>query len=55
MLPVGIHFYRRQTKLQKGNIFTFVCQSFCSGGGGCRGMCSRGHAWQEGMYARRYA
>ena len=26
-------FYRRQTKLRKGNIFTPICQSFCSQGG----------------------
>ena len=25
--------YRRQTKLRKGNVFTPVCQSFCSQGG----------------------
>ena len=26
-------YYRPQTKLRKGNVFTPVCQSFCSGGG----------------------
>ena len=26
--------YRPQTKLRKGNVFTPVCQSFCSRGGG---------------------
>ena len=25
-------YYRPQTKLRKGNVFTPVCQSFCSGG-----------------------
>ena len=30
----GVHFYYRpQTKLRKGNVFTPVCQSFCSQGG----------------------
>ena len=28
------HFDRPQTKLRKGNVFTPVCQSFCSRGGG---------------------
>ena len=28
-----IFFYRPQTKLRKGNVFTPVCQSFCSQGG----------------------
>ena len=29
-------YYRPQTKLREGNVFTPVCQSFCSrGGGGC--------------------
>ena len=28
-------FYRSQTKLRKGNVFTPVCQSFCSQGGVC--------------------
>ena len=27
--PSGRHFYRLQTKLRKGNVFTPVCQSFC--------------------------
>ena len=27
--------YRPQTKLQKGNVFTSVCQEFCPRGGGC--------------------
>ena len=31
---LGGHFYRPQTKLRKGNVFTPVCQSFCSHGGG---------------------
>ena len=26
----GVHYYRPQTKLWKGNVFTPVCQSFCS-------------------------
>ena len=28
------YFYRSQTKLQKGNVFTSVCQEFCPHGGG---------------------
>ena len=28
-----VSFYRPQTKLRKGNVFTPVCQSFCSWGG----------------------
>ena len=27
---VGMNYYRPQTKLRKGNVFTPVCQSFCS-------------------------
>ena len=27
-----VHYYRPQTKLWKGNVFTHVCQSFCSQG-----------------------
>ena len=33
-----IHLYRPQTKLREGNVFTPVCQSFCSRGGGV-GVC----------------
>ena len=34
--PSGWHFCCSQTKLRKGNVFTPVCQPFCSrGGGGC--------------------
>ena len=29
-----IHFYRPQKKLREGNVFTPVCQSFCSEGEG---------------------
>ena len=32
-------FYRSQTKLRKGNVFTPVCQSFCSQGGVCPSAC----------------
>ena len=32
LLPIYVdHCYRPQTKLREGNIFTPVCQSFCSG------------------------
>ena len=30
------HFYRPQTKLREGNVFTPVCQPFCLGGAGVR-------------------
>ena len=30
---LGNHFYRPQTKLQKDNVFTSVCQEFCPHGG----------------------
>ena len=36
-------FYRQQTKLWKGNVFTPVCQSFCSQGGGCLPQCLLGY------------
>ena len=47
------------TKLRQGNIFTPVCQSFCSQGGACMagvcmagGMCVvGGHAWQGACVA----
>ena len=29
-----LEFYSRPTKLREGNVFTGVCQSFCSQGGG---------------------
>ena len=32
-------YYRPQTKLRKGNVFTPVCQSFCSQGGVCLSAC----------------
>ena len=32
--PCNRNFYRPQTKLRKGNVFTPVCQSFCSRGVG---------------------
>ena len=53
--------YRPQTKLWKGNVFTPVCQSFCSQGGHvCQGacgggMCARGRAWQGGACMARGA
>ena len=31
--PIVGHFYRPQMKLRKGNVFTPVCQSFCSHSG----------------------
>ena len=34
------NFYRPQTKLQRGNVFTPVCHSVC------RGACVAGGAWQ---------
>ena len=36
------YIYRPQAKLWEGNIFTPVCQSFCSLGGG--------RGWQKGMH-----
>ena len=39
-------FYRPETKLRKGNVFTSVCQSFCSRGGGLGG-------WLPSMYWER--
>ena len=39
---VCIYFYRPQTKLRKGNVFTPVCQSFCSQGG-CLPQCILGY------------
>ena len=36
------YFYRLQTKLRKGNVFTPVCQSFCSQGG-CLPQCMLGY------------
>ena len=35
----GQHNYRPLTKLRKGNVFTPVCQSFCSQGGVCLSAC----------------
>ena len=32
----GVNVYRPQTKLPEGNVFTRVCDSFCSRGGGAR-------------------
>ena len=29
------YYYRPQTKLRKGNVFTSLCQEFCPQGGGC--------------------
>ena len=39
---VCIYFYCPQTKLRKGNVFTPVCQSFCSQGG-CLPQCILGY------------
>ena len=33
------YYYHPQTKLRKGNVFTPVCQSFCSHGGVCLSAC----------------
>ena len=40
-----MYFYRPQTKLRKGNVFTPVCQSFCS-----RGVAASVHAWILGRH-----
>ena len=32
-------YYRPQTKLRKGNVFTPICQSLCSHGGICLSAC----------------
>ena len=52
--PLDPHLHP-QTKLRKGNVFTPVCQSFCSqgacmaGGHEWHGVCmAGGHAWQRG-------
>ena len=43
-----IHVF--QTKLRKGNVFTPVCQSFCSaGGGGCLPQCMLGYTNTPGQ------
>ena len=37
-----------QTKLRKGSVFTPVCQSFCSWGGGCLAQCMLGYTpWAD--------
>ena len=41
-------YYHPQTKLQKGNVFTPVCQLFCSQGGAC---VVDEHAWQGACVA----
>ena len=41
-------FYRPQTKWQKGNVFTPVCQSFCSHGG-CLPQCMLGYTPPPGQ------
>ena len=47
---IGIYYkafnYCPQTKLREGNVFTPVCESFCSQGGGITG---GWRAWQRGM------
>ena len=30
---ISSHYYRPQTELREGNVFTSVCQEFCPGGG----------------------
>ena len=42
--------YRPQTKLRKDNVFTPVCQSFCSWGG----MCGRGECVAGGVHGREH-
>ena len=44
----GSNIYRPQTKLQKGNVFTAVCQSFCSHGEGvCPSACWDTLPWAD--------
>ena len=47
-------YYRPQTKLRQGNVFTSVCQEFCPQGGACvvGGMHGRGHVWWGTCVAR---
>ena len=40
------------TKLQQGNIFTGICQSFCSYGGGVGVNGRGGHAWQGAIHGK---
>ena len=46
------HFYRPQTKLQKGNVFTPVCQSFCSREGVCLSACWDTPPWADSPYGQ---
>ena len=50
----GTYYYRPQQHLQKGNVFTSMCEEFCPGGGvhGKGGVHSGGHVWQGGMCGR---
>ena len=47
-LATVIYFYRSQTKLGQGNIFTPVCHSVHGGGLLPGGACSWGGAWSRG-------
>ena len=60
-----LYFYRPQTKLREGNVFTPVCLSFCSQGG-CLPQCMLGYTttttprqtpppWADGHCCGRYA
>ena len=46
------HFYRPQTKLREGNVFTPVCLSLCSGGRVAGGHARYGACVAEGMCCR---
>ena len=57
-------YYRPQTKLRKGNVFTSVCLGFCpQGGGGCLPPCTGWGVWPtplgrhppDGTCSGRYA
>ena len=52
--PTGMHsFYHPQMKLQKGNVFTSVCQEFYPQGGGCFPACTGADTpWQ--VHPSRY-
>ena len=42
-----LYHYRPQTKLRKGNVFTPVCQSFCTQGGVCPSACWNTPPWAD--------
>ena len=47
--PTFRYFYRPQTKLRKGNVFTSVCQEFCPQGLGCLPQCMLGYTHPPGQ------